>query len=101
MDGDGVPLGRPAAPGSEPPDGWEALDWVDMWDCYLCRVHMSVDIPTEFHEKWARALAEILERLNASMENPDPLALERATKWMFVIHQLLLRTDDGRVGRRL
>jgi hypothetical protein len=55
----------------------------------------------EFHEQWARALAEVLESLHTSLTDPDHIALERATKWVFVIHQLLLQTDDGRVGRRL
>jgi hypothetical protein len=87
LDEDGVPLGRPPGPEGEPPDGWEAPDQLGVWDCYICDVRQSADIPVEFHKKCALALTKVLERLHSAVSDPDPAVLERAVKWSFVIHQ--------------
>jgi hypothetical protein len=66
----------------------------------MCK--QSKDIPRAFHGPWAQALAEVLNRVESAVSDADPMALERAVKWLFILHQLLLRLDAGtRVGRRL
>jgi len=98
VDAYGVPGPRTSTPG----DGWNALDHLGVWDCYLGHVKQSKDIPSEFHQPWAESLAEVMTRVESARLDGDPLALERALKWLFVVHQLLLRLDGGRRhGRRL
>ena len=82
-------------------DMWSCIDKVGVWDTYLNHLHMSKDVPQPFHERWARAQLDVLQRVESALRDPDPLALERAMKWFFLHHQLLLRTDNGRTGPRL
>jgi hypothetical protein len=94
--------GVPRARSPVPLDGWNALDHLSVWDCYLGMCKQSKDIPRAFHGPWAQALAEVLIRVETAVSDADPLVLERAVKWFFILHQLLLRLDAGaRVGRRL
>jgi hypothetical protein len=71
-----------------------------VWDCYKGHVKMAKDVPREFHEPWARAFGEVLGRVELASAAADTVALERALKWVLVIHQLLLRLGIGRRGRR-
>ena len=94
----GVPGPRSSVPG----DDWNAVDHLSVWDCYLGQVKMSKDIPSEFHQQWAEALTEVLDRVEAARADPNPVVLERALKWFFLLHQLFFRLNAGqRWGRRL
>ena len=94
--------GVPGPRASEQRGGWNALDHLGVWDCYLGHTMQSKDIPEEFHQPWAEAVSEVLSRVEQARLDPDPLALERALKWFFALHQLLLRAEGGhRFGRRL
>ena len=89
---------RTAGPGER----WEALDHLGVWDCYLGHVQQSKDVPLQFHQQWAEAYSEVLQGLETAMQSQDPIAIERAIKWVFVTHQLLLRLDGvRRTGRRM
>ena len=87
--------GVPRARSPVPLDGWNALDHLSVWDCYLGMCKQSKDIPRAFHGPWAQALAEVLNRVESAVSDVDPMALERAVKWLFILHQLLLRWMQG------
>ena len=94
--------GVPKARSQEPLDGWLAVDHLSVWECYVGMCQQSKDIPRAFHERWAIAFAEVLNKIEEARLDPDPLVLERAIKWFFILHQLLLRLDGGRRhGRRV
>jgi len=94
--------GVPKARSQVPLDGWLAVDHLSVWECYLGMCHQSKDVPRAFHERWAIAYTEVLNRIEEARLDPEPLVLERAIKWFFILHQLLLRLDGGgRHGRRL
>ena len=58
------------------------------------------DVNRLFHSDWALAFGEVLDQEHHALEDPDPLALERALKWALVCHQLLLRLDIAPSGTR-
>jgi len=93
---DAVPGPRADFPG----DGWAALDYLSVWDRYLCHVPMAKDVNRLFHSDWALAFGEVLDQVHQALEDPDPLALERTLKWALVCHQLLLRLDIAPSGTR-
>eukprot|EP00873_Tetraselmis_striata_P019515 jgi/Tetstr1/439779/TSEL_028192.t1 len=68
-------------------------------------VHMSAEmsmetaVPTDFQEVWAEAQRCVNERVVAAAEPNDPVVLDRALKWKYMLPQLLRRAPN-RVGRR-
>eukprot|EP00873_Tetraselmis_striata_P040610 jgi/Tetstr1/460874/TSEL_006032.t1 len=60
---------------------------------------METAVPMEFQEAWAEAQRCVNERVVAAVEADDPVVLDRALKWKYLLPQLLLRAPS-RGGRR-
>eukprot|EP00873_Tetraselmis_striata_P041309 jgi/Tetstr1/461573/TSEL_006675.t1 len=60
---------------------------------------METAVPIDFQEAWAEAQRCVNERVVAAMEADDPVVLDRALKWKYLLPQLLLRAPS-RGGRR-
>eukprot|EP00873_Tetraselmis_striata_P021166 jgi/Tetstr1/441430/TSEL_029676.t1 len=60
---------------------------------------METAVSIDFQEAWAEAQRCVNERLVAAMEADDPVVLDRALKWKYMLPQLLLRAPS-RGGRR-
>eukprot|EP00873_Tetraselmis_striata_P006755 jgi/Tetstr1/427019/TSEL_017224.t1 len=60
---------------------------------------METAVPIDFQEAWAEAQRCVNERVVAAMEANDPVVLDRALKWKYLLPQLLLRAPS-RGGRR-
>eukprot|EP00873_Tetraselmis_striata_P023737 jgi/Tetstr1/444001/TSEL_031942.t1 len=60
---------------------------------------METAVPIDFQEAWAEAQRCVNERVVAAMEADDPVVLDRALKWKYMLPQLLLRAPS-RGGRR-
>eukprot|EP00873_Tetraselmis_striata_P017559 jgi/Tetstr1/437823/TSEL_026463.t1 len=56
-------------------------------------------VPIDFQEAWAEAQHCVNERVVAAVEAGDPVVLDRALKWKYLLQQLLLRAPS-RGGRR-
>eukprot|EP00873_Tetraselmis_striata_P018988 jgi/Tetstr1/439252/TSEL_027694.t1 len=60
---------------------------------------METAVPIDFQEEWAEAQCCVNERVVAAAEAGDPVVLDRALKWKYLLPQLLLRASS-RGGRR-
>eukprot|EP00873_Tetraselmis_striata_P039930 jgi/Tetstr1/460194/TSEL_005509.t1 len=60
---------------------------------------METAVPIDFQEAWGEAQRRVNERVVAAMEADDPVVLDRALKWKYLLPQLLLRAPS-RGGRR-
>eukprot|EP00873_Tetraselmis_striata_P004377 jgi/Tetstr1/424641/TSEL_015163.t1 len=60
---------------------------------------METAVPIDFQEAWAEAQRCVNERVVAAVEADDPVVLDRALKWKYLLPQLLLRAPS-RGGRR-
>eukprot|EP00873_Tetraselmis_striata_P013523 jgi/Tetstr1/433787/TSEL_002413.t1 len=111
----GAPAGHPGSQASRaryPPSpsrpspagdgvGWGAVDHLSDVDMVHMPVEMSMEtaVPIDFQEAWAEAQRCVNERVVAAMEADDPVVLDRALKWKYMLPQLLLRAAS-RGGRR-
>eukprot|EP00873_Tetraselmis_striata_P035298 jgi/Tetstr1/455562/TSEL_042381.t1 len=113
--GVGAPAGHPGSEASRaryppPPTrpspagdgvGWGAVDHLSDVDMVHMPAEMSMEtaVPIDFQEAWAEAQRCVNERVVAAMEANDPVVLDRALKWKYLLPQLLLRAPS-RGGRR-
>eukprot|EP00873_Tetraselmis_striata_P040844 jgi/Tetstr1/461108/TSEL_006247.t1 len=74
--------------------GWGAVDHLSHVDM----VHMEMAVPIDFQKAWAETQCCVNERVVAAVEADDPVVLDRALKWKYVLPQLLLRAPSR--GRR-
>eukprot|EP00873_Tetraselmis_striata_P017493 jgi/Tetstr1/437757/TSEL_026411.t1 len=111
----GAPAGHPGSQASQaryppPPTrpspagdgvGWGAVDHLSDVDMVHMPAEMSMEtaVPIDFQEAWAEAQRCVNERVVAAMEADDPVVLDRAPKWKYLLPQLLLRAPS-RGGRR-
>eukprot|EP00873_Tetraselmis_striata_P029753 jgi/Tetstr1/450017/TSEL_037064.t1 len=111
----GAPAGHPGSQASRaryppPPTrpspagdgvGWGAVDHLSDVDMVHMPAEMSMEtaVPIDFQEAWAEAQRCVNERVVAAMEANDPVVLDRALKWKYMLPQLLLRAPS-RGGRR-
>eukprot|EP00873_Tetraselmis_striata_P009911 jgi/Tetstr1/430175/TSEL_020006.t1 len=111
----GAPAGHPGSQASRaryppPPTrpspagdgvGWGAVDHLSDVDMVHMPAEMSMEtaVPIDFQEAWAEAQRRVNERVVAAMEANDPVVLDRALKWKYLLPQLLLRAPS-RGGRR-
>eukprot|EP00873_Tetraselmis_striata_P034688 jgi/Tetstr1/454952/TSEL_041813.t1 len=111
----GAPAGHPSSEASRaryppPPTrpspagdgvGWGAVDHLSDVDMVHMPAEMSMEtaVPIDFQEAWAEAQRCVNERVVAAMEANDPVVLDRALKWKYLLPQLLLRAPS-RGGRR-
>eukprot|EP00873_Tetraselmis_striata_P017107 jgi/Tetstr1/437371/TSEL_026056.t1 len=81
--------------------GWGAVDHLSDVDMVHMPAEMSMEtaVPIDFQEAWAEAQRCVNERVVAAMEADDPVVLDRALKWKYLLPQLLLRASS-RGGRR-
>eukprot|EP00873_Tetraselmis_striata_P022230 jgi/Tetstr1/442494/TSEL_030594.t1 len=81
--------------------GWGAVDHLSDVDMVHMPAEMSMEtaVPIDLHEAWAEAQRCVNERVVAAMEADDPMVLDRALKWKYLLPQLLLRAPS-RGGRR-
>eukprot|EP00873_Tetraselmis_striata_P037349 jgi/Tetstr1/457613/TSEL_044180.t1 len=81
--------------------GWGAVDHLSDVDMVHMPAEMSMEtaVPIDFQEAWAEAQRCVNERVVAAMEADDPVVLDRALKWKYLLPQLLLRAPS-RGGRR-
>eukprot|EP00873_Tetraselmis_striata_P044075 jgi/Tetstr1/464339/TSEL_009135.t1 len=81
--------------------GWGAVDHLSDVDMVHMPAEMSMEtaVPIDFQEAWAEAQPCVNERVVAAMEANDPVVLDRALKWKYLLPQLLLRAPS-RGGRR-
>eukprot|EP00873_Tetraselmis_striata_P004217 jgi/Tetstr1/424481/TSEL_015009.t1 len=94
------PLTRPSPAGDGV--GWGAVDHLSDVDMVMhMPAEMSVEtaVPIDFQEAWAEAQRCVNERVVAAVEADDPVVLDRALKWKYLLPQLLLRAPS-RGGRR-
>ena len=90
-----VPEGE-AGPIPPTADGWSDVDAFGAWECALSPFQTLESVPPAFREKYAGAMALILDRLLQSQTEKDQT---RALKWWLVAPQLLLR-EPKRGGSR-
>eukprot|EP00873_Tetraselmis_striata_P008216 jgi/Tetstr1/428480/TSEL_018491.t1 len=111
----GAPAGHPGSQASRaryppPPTrpspagdgvGWGAVDHLSDVDMVHMPAEMSMEtaVPIDFQEAWAEAQRCVNERVVPAMEADDPVVLDRALKWKYLLPQLLLRAPS-RGGRR-
>eukprot|EP00873_Tetraselmis_striata_P045894 jgi/Tetstr1/466158/TSEL_010719.t1 len=111
----GAPAGHPGSQASRaryppPPTrpspagdgvGWGAVDDLSDVDMVHMPAEMSMEtaVPIDFQEAWAEAQRCVNERVVAAVEAGDPVVLDRALKWKYLLPQLLLRAPS-RGGRR-
>eukprot|EP00873_Tetraselmis_striata_P026824 jgi/Tetstr1/447088/TSEL_034526.t1 len=111
----GAPAGHPGSQASRarhppPPSrpspagdgvGWGAVDHLSDVDMVHMPAEMSMEtaVPMDFQEAWAEAQRCVNERVVAAVEVDDPVVLDRALKWKYLLPQLLLRAPS-RGGRR-
>eukprot|EP00873_Tetraselmis_striata_P006640 jgi/Tetstr1/426904/TSEL_017117.t1 len=111
----GAPAGHPGSQASRaryppPPTrpypagdgvGWGTVDHLSDVDMVHMPAEMSMEtaVPIDFQEAWAEAQRCVNERVVAAMEANDPVVLDRALKWKYLLPQLLLRAPS-RGGRR-
>ena len=95
----------PPIPGPHPgtvedSEGWNLIDLWGVWDCTLCEFPTKQDIPREYREVWAAAIAKILRSINVATEGID---LERGLKWLLVIPKAVFRQSKrgGKAGKGL
>eukprot|EP00873_Tetraselmis_striata_P041767 jgi/Tetstr1/462031/TSEL_007102.t1 len=81
--------------------GWGAVDHLSDVDMVHMPAEMSMEtaVPIDFQEAWAEAQRCVNERVVAAVEAGDPVVLDRALKWKYMLPQLLLRAPS-RGGRR-
>eukprot|EP00873_Tetraselmis_striata_P042684 jgi/Tetstr1/462948/TSEL_007896.t1 len=81
--------------------GWGAVDHLSDVDMVHVPAEMSMEtaVPIDFKEAWAEAQRCVNERMVAAVEADDPVVLDRALKWKYMLPQLLLRAPS-RGGRR-
>eukprot|EP00873_Tetraselmis_striata_P005712 jgi/Tetstr1/425976/TSEL_016326.t1 len=81
--------------------GWGAVDHLSDVDMVHMPAEMSMEtaVPIDFQEAWAEAQRCVNERVVAAVEAGDPVVLDRALKWKYLLPQLLLRAPS-RGGRR-
>ena len=73
---------------SPPRNGWNAIDHISVSQCAENPLQQLEAVPTEFMEEWAMAYAEVLRRVKEAEETAQ---MDRALKWLLVLHQVLLR----------
>eukprot|EP00873_Tetraselmis_striata_P018023 jgi/Tetstr1/438287/TSEL_026854.t1 len=111
----GAPAGHPGSQASRaryspPPTrpspagdgvGWGAVDHLSDVDMVHMPAEMSMEtaVPIDFQEAWAEAQRCVNERVVAAVEAGDPVVLDRALKWKYLLPQLWLRAPS-RGGRR-
>eukprot|EP00873_Tetraselmis_striata_P027737 jgi/Tetstr1/448001/TSEL_035303.t1 len=81
--------------------GWGAVDHLSDVDMVHMPAEMSMEtaVLIDFQEAWAEAQRCVNERVVAAVEADDPVVLDRALKWKYLLPQLLLRAPS-RGGRR-
>eukprot|EP00873_Tetraselmis_striata_P024434 jgi/Tetstr1/444698/TSEL_032546.t1 len=81
--------------------GWGAVDHLSDVDTVHMSAEMSMEtaVPIDFQEAWAEAQRCVNERVVAAVEADDPVVLDRALRWKYLLPQLLLRAPS-RGGRR-
>eukprot|EP00873_Tetraselmis_striata_P036646 jgi/Tetstr1/456910/TSEL_043580.t1 len=81
--------------------GWGAVDHLSDVDMVHMPAEMSMEtaVPIDFQEAWAEAQRCVNERVVAAVEADDPVVLDRALKWKYLLPQLLRRAPS-RGGRR-
>eukprot|EP00873_Tetraselmis_striata_P008690 jgi/Tetstr1/428954/TSEL_018929.t1 len=100
----GVAAPPVVAPAPPPATGWGGvrrtvhLSDVDMVHM-PAEMSMETAVPIDFQEAWAEAQLCVNERVVAAVEVDDPVVLDRALKWKYMLPQLLLRAPS-RGGRR-
>ena len=89
---------RPTCPSARPPvddpEGWGAIDAVEVVDCAVNHFVLYEDLDGRDVE-WAIVVSSVLDLWASG----SPLNVERALKWFFILPQLLLRLPP-RGGRR-
>eukprot|EP00873_Tetraselmis_striata_P043105 jgi/Tetstr1/463369/TSEL_008291.t1 len=74
--------------------GWGAVDHLSDVDMVHmpAEMYMETAVPIHFQEAWAdEAQRCVHERVVAAVEADDPVVLDRALKWKYLLPQLLLR----------
>ena len=93
-----VPGPRPLQPDDGVMGGWESIDRLGAWECYLSIFTTMEEVPHQYKAGWSMAWATVLEREAAAVTD---LQQERALKWLCFLSQRLLRMArrGGRSGR--
>ena len=97
---DPVVPGPHQGPIGEDSEGWNLIDLWGVWDCTLCEFPTMQDIPREYREIWAAAVAKIVRAINVAEEG---IELERALKWFLIIPKAIFRQSrrGGKAGKGL
>eukprot|EP00873_Tetraselmis_striata_P046416 jgi/Tetstr1/466680/TSEL_011168.t1 len=83
--------------------GWGAVDHLSDVDMVHMPAEMFMEtaVPIDFQEAWAEAQRCVNARVVAAVEADDPVVLDRALKWKYLLPQLLLRAPSRGRRRRL
>eukprot|EP00873_Tetraselmis_striata_P034269 jgi/Tetstr1/454533/TSEL_041430.t1 len=90
------------APSSGDGLGWGAVDHLSDVDLVHMPAEMSMEtaVPIDFQEAWAEAQRSVNKRVVAAVEADDPVVLDRALKWKYMLPQFLLMTPGRGMWRR-
>ena len=89
---------EPPMPDTRAPDlanEWSAIDAMEAWDCAYGGLRLRRAVPPHLVPRWAAAVAVVFRRLK---EAAAPQTVDRALKWILVLHSALLAEERG--GRR-
>ena len=77
-------------------DGWSRIDSLGAWECGLSSFRPLEEVPSIHREKWSRAMATILRRLQEANTAEEET---RALKWFLIAPQVFLR-EPRRGGKK-
>ena len=70
---------------------WSAVDQLTILECLISPCGHVEDVPEDLRVDWARAHGGVFQYMEDAIAASDALALERALKWHFILHDVLLR----------
>ena len=93
-----IPEALPHDPAQEAGEGWNAIDRLSPWQCFLSTYNPVEEVPMQHKHIWAWAWGTVLERIINALNDVDR---DRALKWFLFLSQALLRSpgESGEEGR--
>ena len=80
----------------DPANEWSAIDAMEAWDCAYGGLRLRRAVPPHLVPRWAAAVSVVFRRLKEAVA---PQTVDRALKWILVLHSALLAEERG--GRLL
>ena len=93
-----IPIALPAHPSQDIGEGFNAIDRLSPWQCFLTTFGAMEEVPHQHKHMWAWAWSTVLERIQTARTEEETT---RSLKWFLFLSQALLRTprEGGEAGR--